>query len=124
LSWGELGAAGVAADIAGATLLALAFMLKTPRQIAQEVPIWGMPLGNPILARSLVRQRAEAWFGLTFLVAGFGAQLAVYFGAMGAPTSPGRTRTSWPRSPLPSCGRLLLGGPSRVPKVMAPLVGA
>src|SRR5207244_1919766 len=43
----------------------------------------GMSFGLPRLAKSLVRQRVEACFGLFFLVPGFATQAAVYYGSHG-----------------------------------------
>lgn len=80
-SWGHIGLAGLASDIAGAFILALSFMSKKPATIAREIPLHGMSFGLPRLARSLVQQRVEAWIGLAFLVVGFMAQSVVYFTA-------------------------------------------
>jgi len=82
-SWGQIGVFGVSSDIAGAIALALSFMTKTPSKIAEEAPVHGFAIGNPYLAKSLVRQRTEAWVGLCFLVTGFTAQAVVYFVAGG-----------------------------------------
>ena len=75
----QIGLAGVSSDITGAAILALSFMTKNPAAIAREIPIHGMTFGLPRLARSLLRQRIEAWLGLGLLVAGFSAQSVVYF---------------------------------------------
>jgi len=65
-------------------------MTKNPRAIAREIPLHGMTFGLPRLAKSLIRQRVEAWVGLIFLVTGFAAQEAVYYGSHGSAGIVGR----------------------------------
>lgn len=87
LSAGCIYFAGIAADVAGAVILALGFSFKRPERIREEVPrsvststtpgTISMPFPQAQL-ESLVRQRAEARLGMTLLVIGFLLQAATY----------------------------------------------
>ena len=99
LTWAQLVITGLAADVAGAVALGLAFATKRPEAIRKDVPktVGGMSfdpyvsVGFPQqLAYSLVRQRAEARLGLAFLVGGFVLQAAGPFFDLGSLTTAGQ----------------------------------
>jgi len=85
-TWAQLVIAGLAADVAGAVALGLAFATKRPEAIRHDVPTTVTGFGIDVihitvrfpqqLAYSLVRQRAEARLGLVFLVGGLALQAA------------------------------------------------
>ncbi len=64
---------GLAADIAGAVVLAKGFMLKNTLDIYDET---GTRMGrNLAMVKSAMLQRAEAWGGATLLLIGFAFQI-------------------------------------------------
>jgi hypothetical protein len=82
LTGAHIAITGLAADVAGAVALGLAFATKRPEAIRSEVPraVGGTGMFDPDvisvgfpqeLAYSLIRQRAEARLGLALLVGGF-----------------------------------------------------
>jgi hypothetical protein len=97
LTWAHLVIAGLAADVAGAVALGLAFATKRPEAIRTEVPktvagVGLMPEYVSVrfpqqLAYSLVRQRSEARLGLVLLVGGFLLQAAGPFFRLGSLTT-------------------------------------
>jgi hypothetical protein len=97
----DLSVAGIAADIAGAVVLGLGFSFKRPERIREEVPRTvtapttpghiGVPFPQA-QAESMVRQRAEARWGMTLLVIGFLMQAAVYFFAPSGHLEGGREK--------------------------------
>ncbi len=67
-------AGGLLLDIAGAYVLAMAFMFKNPKEARREAAT-GIVGGNTFLYISLAKQTADAWVGATLLTGGFLAQL-------------------------------------------------
>jgi hypothetical protein len=75
--------AGVGADIAGAVMLSWSFVVKRPRDLAEEILLvtrtWGrLEQGLAAFGHSVARQKAEAHVGLAFLAGGFVLQLFGY----------------------------------------------
>jgi hypothetical protein len=68
-----LAAGGLLLDVAGALMLASAFIFKRPSSVRSETAgYWG---ANPYLFVSLAKQTADAWIGGALLASGFLAQL-------------------------------------------------
>ena len=74
-----IAAGGLVLDIAGALILASAFMLKRPTAWRQESTTYVG--GNAPLFLSAAKQTADAWVGGALLAAGFAAQLVPTVGA-------------------------------------------
>jgi hypothetical protein len=74
-----IAAGGLVLDVAGALMLASAFMFKRPRAWRQESTTYVG--GNAPLFLSAARQNADAWVGGLLLAAGFGAQFIASVGA-------------------------------------------
>ena len=71
-------AGGLVLDIAGAMIIALGLVLKTPEAALEEsTPRWGF---NAALDASLAAQTADAQIGAAMLVMGFAVQIAAALG--------------------------------------------
>lgn len=89
---GDIYFAGIAADVAGAVILALGFSFKKPERMREEVPQFVQAPNTPghvtlpfpqAQLESMVRQRAEARWGMALLVAGFALQAVSYLAVSG-----------------------------------------
>lgn len=100
-STADLSVVGIAADIAGAVILALGLSFKRPERMREEVPRRVSAPTTPgniaipfpqAQIESMARQRAEARWGMALLVFGFLMQALVYFFESSGRLTGGRER--------------------------------